>query len=52
LWKEIIIVITNGVCSQKVYSNMTPLNPKLFDIDVEQAPIRAGFGEGLVRFRK
>lgn len=27
---------------------MTPLNPKLFDADVEQAPIRAGFGEGLV----
>lgn len=27
---------------------MTPLNPKLFDTDVEQAPIRAGFGEGLV----
>jgi transketolase len=30
-------------------SNMNiPLNPKLFDTDVEQAPIRAGFGEGLV----
>ncbi len=27
---------------------MPPLNPKLFDTDVEQAPIRAGFGEGLV----
>lgn len=25
-----------------------PLNPKLFDADIEQAPIRAGFGEGLV----
>lgn len=25
-----------------------PLNPKLFDTDVEQAPIRSGFGEGLV----
>lgn len=25
-----------------------PLNPKLFDNDVEQAPIRAGFGEGLL----
>ena len=25
-----------------------PLNPKLFDTDVEQAPIRAGFGAGLV----
>lgn len=25
-----------------------PLNPKLFDTDVEQAPIRAGFGEGLL----
>ena len=24
------------------------LNPKLFDTDVEQAPIRSGFGEGLV----
>ena len=24
------------------------LNPKLFDADVEQAPIRQGFGEGLV----
>ncbi len=22
------------------------LNPKLFDTDIEQAPIRAGFGEG------
>ncbi len=27
---------------------MPPLNPKLFDTDVEQAPIRAGFGEGLL----
>ena len=27
---------------------MINLNPKLFDTDVEQAPIRAGFGEGLV----
>ncbi len=27
---------------------MPPLNPKLFDTDVEQAPIRVGFGEGLV----
>ena len=25
-----------------------PLNPKLFDTDIEQAPIRAGFGEGLL----
>lgn len=25
-----------------------PLNPKLFDTDIEQAPIRQGFGEGLV----
>ena len=25
-----------------------PLNPKLFDADVEQAPIRQGFGEGLL----
>ena len=24
------------------------LNPKLFDTDVEQAPIRKGFGEGLL----
>src|SRR3989339_714229 len=30
-------------------NNMTiPLNPKLFDADVEQAPIRQGFGEGLL----
>ena len=27
---------------------MIPLNPKLFDADVEQVPIRQGFGEGLV----
>ncbi|KKU81027.1 MAG: hypothetical protein UY07_C0027G0008 [Parcubacteria group bacterium GW2011_GWA1_47_8] len=27
---------------------MILLNPKLFDTDVEQAPIRVGFGEGLV----
>lgn len=27
---------------------MIPLNPKLFSADVEQAPIRAGFGEGLL----
>lgn len=27
---------------------MIPLNSKLFDTDIEQAPIRAGFGEGLV----
>ncbi|TAN36671.1 transketolase family protein [Patescibacteria group bacterium] len=27
---------------------MITLNPKLFDTDVEQAPIRQGFGEGLV----
>ncbi len=27
---------------------MIPLNPKLFDKDVEQVPIRKGFGEGLV----
>ena len=25
-----------------------PINPKIFDTDVEQAPIRKGFGEGLV----
>lgn len=32
-------------------NNMTlaPLNPKLFDNDVEQAPIRKGFGEGLLQ---
>lgn len=28
--------------------NPVPLNPKLFHKDVEQAPIRKGFGEGLV----
>ncbi len=27
---------------------IVPLNPKLFDKDVEQAPIRKGFGEGLL----
>lgn len=27
---------------------MVPLNPKLFAADVEQAPIRKGFGEGLL----
>ncbi|MBI3634139.1 MAG: transketolase family protein [Candidatus Yonathbacteria bacterium] len=27
---------------------MIPLNPKLFDADIEQVPIRAGFGEGLL----
>ena len=26
-----------------------PLNPKIFDNDVEQAPIRKGFGEGLLQ---
>ena len=29
--------------------NIVPLNPKLFDKDVEQAPIRKGFGEGLLQ---
>ena len=29
--------------------NLVPLNPKLFDTDIEQAPIRKGFGEGLVK---
>jgi len=29
--------------------NTIPLNPKLFDKDVEQAPIRKGFGEGLLQ---
>ncbi len=28
--------------------NPVPINPKVFDADVEQAPIRKGFGEGLV----
>lgn len=28
---------------------MTNLNPKLFDADVEQVPIRKGFGEGLLQ---
>ncbi len=28
---------------------MTPLNPKVFQKDVEQAPIRKGFGEGLLQ---
>jgi transketolase len=28
--------------------NIVPLNPKLFDADIEQAPIRKGFGEGLL----
>ena len=27
----------------------TPLNPKIFDKDIEQAPIRKGYGEGLVQ---
>ncbi len=29
--------------------NLVPLNPKLFDADIEQAPIRKGFGEGLLQ---
>lgn len=29
--------------------NTVPLNPKAFDTDVEQAPIRKGFGEGLLQ---
>ncbi len=28
--------------------NPVPINPKVFDTDVEQAPIRKGFGEGLL----
>lgn len=28
---------------------LVPLNPKLFDADVEQLPIRKGFGEGLLQ---
>lgn len=31
----------------KSKANMNNLNPKLFDKDVEQVPIRKGFGEGL-----
>ena len=30
-------------------NNSIKLNPKLFDADVEQIPIRKGFGEGLLR---
>lgn len=29
--------------------NPAPINPKVFDADVEQAPIRKGFGEGLLQ---
>ncbi len=29
--------------------NPVPINPKLFDTDVEQVPIRKGFGEGLLQ---
>lgn len=29
--------------------NPVPLNPKLFDADIEQAPIRKGYGEGLLQ---
>lgn len=29
--------------------NLVPINPKLFDADVEQVPIRKGFGEGLLQ---
>lgn len=29
--------------------HVVPLNPKVFDPDVEQAPIRKGFGEGLLQ---
>ncbi len=28
--------------------NLVPINPKLFDDDIEQAPIRKGYGEGLL----
>lgn len=31
---------------------MTPINPNIFNSDVEQAPIRAGFGEGLLEAGK
>lgn len=33
-------------------TNMNILNPKLFDTDVEQVPIRKGFGEGLLQAAK
>ena len=29
--------------------NVVSLNPKIFEKDIEQAPIRKGFGEGLVQ---
>lgn len=29
--------------------NIVPLNPKLFDADIEQSPIRMGFGQGLLQ---
>ncbi len=30
-------------------SNIAPLNPKLFDKDIERIPIRMGFGQGLLQ---
>lgn len=30
-------------------NNIAPLNPKLFDADIEKAPIRMGFGQGLLQ---
>lgn len=33
-------------------NNLQKLNPKLFDADVEQVPIRKGFGEGLLEAGK
>lgn len=30
-------------------SNIAPLNPKLFDKDIERTPIRMGFGQGLLQ---
>src|SRR3989338_4308807 len=29
--------------------NLAPLNPKLFDADIEKTPIRMGFGQGLLQ---
>ena len=34
------------------YMNIIKLNPKLFDKDVEQAPIRQGYGDGLLEAGK
>lgn len=34
--------------SKKMINSSQKLNPKLFDLNIEQVPIRKGFGEGLV----